>query len=91
MEIPRLSDFALLKIIEECSELSQVCSKQLMFRDSDMHPDGKGSLYARINCEVADVLACIYHAMPQLNKPYIDGRVQEKLARFKRWDTQTPG
>jgi NTP pyrophosphatase (non-canonical NTP hydrolase) len=86
-----LSEFALLKLIEECGELVQIASKKLMFPDTDMHPDSQGSMYARINGEVADVLACIEHMMPSLDRQYINQRVRTKLERFKRWDTQTPG
>lgn len=48
----------LVKLLEECGELSQVAAKKIAYPDTDEHPDGS-SLSLRLEQEIADVLAAI--------------------------------
>lgn len=78
----------LTKLIEECGELSQIAAKKQAYFDTDIHPDGKGSMKRRMEEEMADVMAaCIFVAEKfGLDQEFLEARAQKKLALFKSWD-----
>ncbi len=80
----------LLKLTEECGELIQIASKKMAFMDTDVHPDGAGSMSERLENEIGDVLAITRHAAEQLllDIPRIENRMHEKLKNFRKWNTQ---
>lgn len=77
----------LAKLLEECGELTQIASKKLAYFHTDEHPDGAGSLRARMEDEMADVLAAITFCIFSfgLNAERIQSRTQSKLALFMKW------
>ena len=80
----------LTKLIEECGELSQIAAKKQAYFNTDIHPDGKGSMKRRMEEEMADVMAaCIFVAEKfGLDQEFLEARVQKKLALFKSWDNK---
>ena len=75
------------KLIEECGELVQTLGKKLAYYHTDEHPDGAGSLRARIEDEIADVMAAaefVAHTH-RLDWARIRWRVGMKLSRFTDW------
>lgn len=78
----------LVKLIEECGELSQVAAKKLAYFDVDEHPDGAGSMKCRLEEEIADVLAACAFVIEKfyLDQDGIQARSELKLDRYKRWD-----
>lgn len=78
----------LTKLLEELGELVQIASKKAAFMDIDWHPDGKGSLKARLEDEIADANAAIAFVILKLNlnNNYIDERRNYKLNLYKEWD-----
>ncbi len=78
----------LIKLIEECGELSQIAAKKLAFPETDIHPDGSGSMKSRMEEEVADVLAAIYFVKDRhkLDAVKIDERVKRKINLFVKWE-----
>lgn len=83
-----MSNKGLTKLVEECCELGQISSKKIAYMETDVHPDGKGSMELRLEDEVADVLAAIAFVIGKfgLNKQRIDQRATEKYETFTRWD-----
>ena len=79
----------LAKLIEELGELQQVAAKKLAYFDTDDHPDGAGSLKARMEDELADVFAAGTFVMQTfgLDTQRISDRSTMKLARFQAWHT----
>jgi NTP pyrophosphatase (non-canonical NTP hydrolase) len=77
----------LAKLIEECGELAQVAGKKLAYYNTDIHPDGAGSLAQRLQDEIADVLAAAQFVAQtfQLNAAAIEARRLRKLALFASW------
>lgn len=77
----------LTKLTEECGELSQVACKKTQFMDGDEHPDGKGSLAARLIEEMGDVKAAIRYCAEELglDMAAIDKRADEKYALNRYW------
>lgn len=78
------------KLTEECGELVQIIAKQTAYPDTDIHPDGKGSMKNRIEEEMADVMAAITFVIDKnkLDKNKIFERGQQKLTLFNKWDQQ---
>lgn len=83
-----MSGNGLTKLIEECGELVQICAKKLAYYDTDDHPDGNGSMEARISEEIADVLAAMAFVCDKfrLDDEMITNRVKDKLELFQQWD-----
>jgi hypothetical protein len=77
----------LAKLIEECGELTQVAGKKLACMDSDDHFDGAGSLKARLENEIADVVAATNLVIEtfELDWERIEARSRAKLAQFQAW------
>lgn len=77
----------LTKLIEECGELTQIAAKKSAFMDTDIHPDGAGSMKARLENEIADVMAaCIFVASTfDLDEERMKTRTDEKMQRFGAW------
>ncbi len=76
------------KLIEECGELQQVLGKFLTYGWNE-HPDGKGSLDARAEEEMGDVLAAmrlVMHKHKNLDPSRINFRADAKLKLFLEWD-----
>lgn len=78
----------LVKLMEECGELTQVAAKRLAFKDGDLHWDGKGSLKKRLEDELADVIAAsaFVSAKLGLDDRAIERRAAKKLKQFHEWD-----
>lgn len=78
------------KLIEECGELTQILGKKLAYWSTDEHPDGSGSISARLCDEIADVMAaCLFVVNTlELDDDYIDSRCGRKLAQFIAWHHQ---
>lgn len=85
-----LAGKGLVKLMEECGELTQIAAKKLTFPDTDEHPDGQGSMHVRMEEEIADVLAAIYHVVAEygLDTKFIDQRRKRKLELFRKWSTE---
>lgn len=83
----------LAKLIEECGELMQVAGKKLAYFHTDEHPDGQGSLKARLGEEIADVMAACdlvrAHLLDTETNRNIDIRRESKFARFQMWHAKT--
>jgi NTP pyrophosphatase (non-canonical NTP hydrolase) len=77
----------LVKLVEECGELTQVAAKKMTRMDSDEHWDGEGSLKTRLEAEAGDVLAAIEIVAQNfdLNSAAIMERKERKLALFREW------
>lgn len=78
----------LTKLQEECGELIQIAAKKAAYLDTDEHPDGKGSMKARLEEEMGDVLAamtCVSHNLG-LDWFNVLKREKEKVQIFKKWD-----
>ena len=77
----------LTKVAEECGELTQIAMKKSAYMDSDIHPDGQGSLRLRLQDEIADVLAICEFVINEwgLDCSAIDLRKEAKRARFEKW------
>lgn len=80
----------LTKLVEECSELSQIAAKKMAYMDTDTHPDGNGSMNLRLEEEMADVLASIQFVSNKfgLSFEHISSRSKIKFLRFCEWDEQ---
>jgi NTP pyrophosphatase (non-canonical NTP hydrolase) len=76
-----MSHDGLTKLIEECGELTQIAAKKIAYFDTDEHPDGKGSMKARMEEELADVMAACAFVMVQFNldQTFIRERQLDKL------------
>jgi len=81
----------LVKLIEECGELTQVCGKKLAYYHGDTHPDGRGPLSKRMEEEMADVLAAMYVVTVafDLNWGSIAERRATKIDTFAKWAGDT--
>ena len=77
----------LAKLLEELGELSQVAAKKLAYFHTDEHPDGAGSLKARMEAEMGDVMGAIDFVTltMDLDGRAIARRACEKLNTFQRW------
>lgn len=78
----------LAKLGEECGELQAVVGKKLAYYDTDDHPDGAGSLKARLEDEIADVIAAAGFVASRhgLDWRRIETRCRKKRATFECWD-----
>jgi NTP pyrophosphatase (non-canonical NTP hydrolase) len=83
-----MNNKGLTKLIEECSELSQIAAKKIAFLHTDFHPDGNGSMKDRLEDEIADVMAAAVFVASKLDldPEYIDKRCKRKLLQFAEWD-----
>lgn len=81
----------LVKLLEECAELSEVAAKKLAYYKTDNHPDGKGSLKLRLEQEIADVYAAcdLVTANFGLNTRHIELRRSAKLETFAKWTSDS--
>lgn len=84
-----MSNKGLTKIMEECSELIQICAKKVAFMQDEYHPDGQ-FMRGEIEKEMADVLASIEFVINKwnLNRELIDYRMNQKLSLYNIWDEQ---
>lgn len=82
-----MSHNGLTKLIEECSEASQVAAKMIAFPDTDQHPDGAGSLRERLTNEIADVLAAVGLVIENFNldQNRLMERAEKKRELFRKW------
>lgn len=78
------------KLIEECGELMQIAGIKLSNMDSDSAPGRDYSLKASLEDEIADVAACTAFLAEKLglDPQRMTDRAQQKLALYKRWDTE---
>lgn len=79
------------KLVEELGELQQMIGKRLAYWTVDDHPDG-GSINARIEQELGDVLAAIRFVIEVadngLDETTIEDRAMQKLERFRVWHAE---
>ena len=77
----------LAKLIEETGELQQIAGKKLAYFHTDEHPDGKGSLKARMEDEIADVRAISAFVTDEftLDEIRINERTAAKLKQYREW------
>jgi len=85
-----MSNRGLTKLIEECGELAQIAAKKIAYPDTDVHPDGKGSLIGRLEDEVADVMAAIAFVAEKLglDEARMFARGDAKRKQYQEWDTE---
>lgn len=85
-----MANKGLAKLLEELGELAQISAKKLAYLETDMHPDGQGSMKRRMEDEMADVKAAIDFVAKklELNIDYIEERYKCKSERFDIWDNQ---
>lgn len=83
----------LAKLVKELGELGQVAGKKMAYMHTDVHPDGAGSLQARLENEAADVQAAILLVIENfsLDSERIAQRTAEKLATFRAWHKSADG
>lgn len=81
------SKAGLLKLVEECGELTQIAMKQAAFMNTDDHPDDNGHMSLRLEDEMGDVLAAIQLVAfnRELDWESILQRMEEKVAVFLSW------
>lgn len=86
-----MSQKGLTKLLEELGELSQIAAKKIAYMETDEHPDGLGSMKARMEDEVADVVAAIMFVADKFDLDYekMEDRVVLKYERFQKWDEQS--
>lgn len=84
-----MAAMGLVKLLEECGELSQVAAKKIAYLPVDDHPDEGGSLKLRLQDEAADVIAAIMFVSSKFkfNEEEFFARVDRKIALFNVWDT----
>lgn len=82
-----MSNKGLTKLTEECGELIQIAAKKIAFMETDLHPDGKGSMRERLQEELADVAAASTFVAQQfgLDTEQIKQRAALKLHAFQTW------
>lgn len=82
-----MSHNGLTKLVEECGELIQIAAKKITFPNTDAHPDGAGSMKARLEDEIADVIAAIGIVIHQhkLDGDRIMERGEKKRVLFQSW------
>lgn len=80
----------LVKLTEECGELTQVAAKLIAYPDGP-HPDGKGDLKARLEDEIADVLAATAFVQwfYSLDMKRIEARSRVKFEKFTAWSRES--
>lgn len=86
-----MSHNGLTKLTEECGELTQIAMKKIAFADTDVHPDGKGSMKLRLEEEIADVRAASQFVIANfdLDEEFIKERAEQKLKMFVEWHIQS--
>lgn len=87
-----MSNNGLTKLVEECGELVQIAAKRIAYPHIEDHPDGKGSIFIRLEDEIADVLAAIDFVvvMNELDFAAITMRREQKQKRFLEWHQENP-
>lgn len=85
-----MSGNGLVKLMEECGELVQICAKKLAYYDTDDHPDGEGSMRTRMTEEMGDVLAAIAFVVRkfEISQDALNARKNKKLELFLEWDNR---
>lgn len=79
----------LVKLVEECGEVVQVAAKKIAY-PAEPHPDGGGELNARLEDELADLLAAIEFVSVKLglDAERMRTRVERKFAMFEKWSNE---
>jgi len=82
-----MSNNGLTKLMEECGELTAIAAKKVAFMNTDVHPDGAGSMKLRLEEELADVLAISTFVADvwDLDEEAIMKRAEKKRALFYKW------
>lgn len=80
----------IVKLIEELGELQTILAKKLAYLDTDIHPDGKGSMKERIQEEMGDVIAAIKYVKGtlSLDDDWIEKRALTKYELYKKWEKE---
>jgi NTP pyrophosphatase (non-canonical NTP hydrolase) len=85
-----MSNNGLNKLVEECGELVQVAGKLSAYPHPQVHPDGMGSLRARLMDECADVVAAIRFVSEKYEFAWDQefvARCERKHRQFLMWDS----
>ena len=77
----------LAKLAEELGELQAVVGKKIAYFDTDVHPDGAGSLAERMQEEIGDVMAAMRFVANELDLDdhIILNRAASKLELYEQW------
>ena len=79
----------LIKLVEECGELVQICCKKMTCMYDQFHYDGS-NLAERIEEEIADVMAANEIVIKNFNldREAIIERSNQKLKLFQEWESE---
>lgn len=82
-----LEKLGLVKLVEECGELTQIAAKKMTRMDSDEHWDGNGTISERLENEIADVMAAAEIVIKNfgLDRNKIIDRSNKKFLLFTEW------
>jgi NTP pyrophosphatase (non-canonical NTP hydrolase) len=85
-----MTNNGLSKMVEECGELIQIAGKMLQYSDTDVHPDGNGSMLKRLEDEMGDVLAATLFVRNKLKLDHvaIGLRAKMKYDLYEKWDKE---
>lgn len=85
-----MSHNGLTKLMEECGEAIQIAAKMIAYPNTDQHPDGAGSMRARLTNELGDVTAAISFVVAKLGLDLdaLTDRAQFKLNSYAKWDQE---
>jgi NTP pyrophosphatase (non-canonical NTP hydrolase) len=77
----------LAKLAEELGELQAVVGKKMAYFDTDVHPDGAGSLAERMQDEMGDVMAAMRFVANEfdLDDKAVLNRASVKLELYEQW------
>lgn len=84
------NQFLLLKLIEECSEIAHIASKQIQFGKDNVRRDQLKTNAQRLKEEILDLYAVIYLLHEELEIPVIQGyeegiATREKIEKMQKY------
>jgi NTP pyrophosphatase (non-canonical NTP hydrolase) len=84
-----MSKKGLIKLIEECSELSVIAAKKCAYMNQDIHPDGQ-NMKESLEEEIADSMATHTFVIEKFNLDLdkILIRRKMKLDLYREWDKE---
>lgn len=84
-----MSKKGLIKLIEECSELSVIAAKKAAYMDEEIHPDGQ-NMKESLEEEIADAWATMAFVIRRfdLDIKKIQDRRDMKLELYEKWDRE---
>lgn len=89
-----LKELLLVKLMEECAEVQQICSKTLRFGTEESHNCESGTNIARLEGELLDVLAVIQSLyllnviqLPEYSSPDMPARLA-RIAKYMEYSKE---